>query len=41
MIKLLDCLKEDWNLYTSVEEKRILNEHALIGQYIIYGYVGE
>ncbi|KAK0074549.1 hypothetical protein PV326_012351, partial [Microctonus aethiopoides] len=39
MIKLLDCLKENWNLYTTVEEKRILNEHALIGQYIIYGYV--
>ncbi|KAK0182760.1 hypothetical protein PV327_000861 [Microctonus hyperodae] len=39
MIKLLDCLKEDWDLYTSAEEKRILNEHALIGKFIIYGYV--
>ncbi|KAK0081781.1 hypothetical protein PV325_011573 [Microctonus aethiopoides] len=39
MTKLLNRLKEDWNIYTSEEEKRILNEYAHIGQLVIYGYM--
>ncbi|KAK0072061.1 hypothetical protein PV326_000499, partial [Microctonus aethiopoides] len=39
MTKLLEHLKEDWAMYTSEEEKRILNSHAHTGQFVIYGYV--
>lgn len=41
MTKLLNRLKEDWDIYTSEEEKGILSEYAHIGQLVIYGYMGE
>lgn len=41
MMKLLESIKENQNMYTKEEEKHILDEEAQKGRLFVHGYLCE